>query len=110
MAALPMHVMASLVQADFKNALAAAHSRFMDEFREHERRLADPAKGPKVPPRIDATRALQAAVVVGAVAVIEESVKKRLGQPSKFDEVLRKVHELLETQVPPPAPPPTETK
>lgn len=75
------------------------------EFRTCEQNLSRPAmnKGVGFSRRMDALRALQAAVTAGALEVLRQAIARQRGATNDFDAVLARVIKLLE---PPPTPPP----
>ncbi len=102
---LPKHITIHLDALDYANALVAARSRIVAEYRYHEQRLQkapDPRSG--FGPRVDAQRAVQAAAMAGAIEILKELMAKRRGAPSADVEAI--LTRVVEALTPPAAPDP----
>lgn len=101
MPSLPKHVTDHLSHQDFRTVVDDVLRRVVSEYRYHEQRLvAASEKAPAQSKRGDATRALHAAVLAGAVTLLKDLVARRNGATVDIDPVLTRV---IQAMTPPDA-------
>lgn len=105
MPSLPKHVTDHLSHQDFRTAVDDVLRRVVSEYRYHEQRLvAVSEKAPAQSKRGDATRALHAAVLAGAVTLLKDLVARRNGATVDIDPVLTRVIQAMSPPEAAPAP------